>query len=144
MQQELSARQWPVPVIVKGFVTDIWNWMAACDCVVSKAGPGTIAEALSLGKPLLLTDYIRGQETGNVPYVLKHGVGVYAEDPWQIAEVLSGWFGAQRASLEQLAQNAARLGKAQAAFGIVEEIAALLKDKQERLIVCADRRETHL
>ena len=30
------------------------EYMAACDCVVSKAGPGTIAEAMICGVPILL------------------------------------------------------------------------------------------
>jgi hypothetical protein len=35
------------------------QWMAACDTIVTKAGPGTIAEALISGLPILLN--------GNVP-----------------------------------------------------------------------------
>ena len=126
LQDELQAYRWPVPAVVKGFVEDIWNWMAACDCIITKAGPGTIAEALALGLPVLLSGYIPGQETGNVPYVLKHGVGVYAEDPWQIAEVVAGWFGPQRKILESMAARARQLGRPEAAFEIVREIASLL------------------
>lgn len=123
---ELSAYPWPVPTLVKGFVEAIWDWMAASDCIITKAGPGTIAEALALGLPILLSGYIPGQETGNVPYVLKHGVGVYVEDPWQIAEVIGGWFGPQRANMELLAQKARQLGRPEATFEIVENIACLL------------------
>ncbi len=126
LKQELDARNWPVPVMVKGFVEDIWDYMAASDCVVTKAGPGTIAEGLALGLPLLLTGYIPGQEKGNVPYVLKHGVGAYVEDPWQIAEVLAGWLGPQRATLEQFAHNARALGRPRAASEIVNAIVELL------------------
>ncbi len=125
LQASLEAHAWPVPVVVRGYVDDVWNWMAACDCVVTKAGPGSIAESLALGLPLLLADYVRGQETGNVPYVLKNAVGVYVEDPWQIAEVLSGWFGPQWANLKSLARNARGMGRPEAASQIVEEIAGL-------------------
>jgi len=128
LREELAARPWPVPTVVKGFVEEVWDWMAASDCIITKAGPGTIAEALALGLPILLSGYIPGQESGNVPYVLKHGVGVYVEDPRQIAEVLSGWFGPQRANLEQLAKRARQMGRPEAAFQIVEEIATLLGD----------------
>ena len=126
LQEELSAYPWPVPTVVRGFVENIWDWMAASDCVITKAGPGTIAEALALGLPLVLSGYIPGQESGNVPYVLKHGVGVYVQDPWQIAEVIGGWFGPQRDKLEQIATNARRLGRPGATFQIIEEIAGLL------------------
>jgi 1,2-diacylglycerol 3-beta-galactosyltransferase len=123
----LQAHAWPVPALVKGFVDDIWNWMAACDCIITKAGPGTIAEALALGVPILLSGYIPGQETGNVPYVLKHGVGAYVEDPWQIAEVISGWFGPQRDVLDGIARKARSMGHPEATYQIVEEIARLLE-----------------
>ncbi len=127
LYEALSDRPWPVPTVIKGFVEDIWDWMAACDCVITKAGPGTIAEALALGLPVLLSGYIPGQETGNVPYVLKHGAGLYVEDPWQIAEVIAGWFGPQREHLDQLAENARRLGRPHATFEIIEEIVGLLE-----------------
>lgn len=127
LYDDLQAHPWPVPALVQGFVDDIWNWMAACDCIITKAGPGTIAEALALGVPILLSGYIPGQETGNVPYVLKHGVGAYVEDPWQIAEVISGWFGPQRDVLDALAHKARSMGHPEAAYQIVEEIARLLE-----------------
>lgn len=37
------------------------KWMGACDCIITKAGPGTIAEALIRGLPIILNDYIPGQ-----------------------------------------------------------------------------------
>jgi 1,2-diacylglycerol 3-beta-galactosyltransferase len=126
LRAELEERTFPVPVTVLGFVEPIWEWMAASDCIVTKAGPGTIAEALALGLPILLSGYIPGQEWGNVPYVLKHGVGVYTGVPRQIAEVIHGWFGAQRDVLDQLAQRARQLGRPDAAARIVDEIAELL------------------
>ena len=131
LQEELSAYPWPVPTVVEGFVDDVWDWMSASDCIITKAGPGTIAEALALGLPILLSSYIPGQESGNVPYVLKHGVGVYLEDPRQIAEVISGWFGPQRENLVQVAEKARQMGRPEATFHIVEEIAGLLGDNHQ-------------
>jgi len=126
LEEELSVYPWPIPTVVSGFVDHIWDWMAASDCIITKAGPGMIAEALALGLPILLSGYIPGQESGNVPYVLKHGVGVYVEDPWQIAEVISSWFGSERANLVQMAEKAREMGCPQATFQIVEEIGGLL------------------
>jgi len=127
LHDDLLAHDWPVPTIVTGFVDDIWDWMAACDCIITKAGPGPIAEAMALGLPILLSGYIAGQETGNVPYVLKNGVGAYVEDPWQIAEVVSGWFGPQQDVLEGIARRARSLGHPEATYQIVAEIARLLE-----------------
>jgi 1,2-diacylglycerol 3-beta-galactosyltransferase len=133
LQEEMLAHTWPVPAAVKGFVENIWDCMAACDCIITKAGPGTIAEACALGLPIVLSGYIPGQESGNVPYVLKNGIGVYAEDPWQIAAVVNGWFGPQRVILAQAAANALKLGRPRATLQIVDEIAQLATAKGDKV-----------
>ena len=45
------AKQLPHSVQVTGFVDDVWRRMQASDVILSKAGPGTIMEAVALGKP---------------------------------------------------------------------------------------------
>ena len=126
---ELGDEVWPIPTVVNGFVSNMADWMAASDCVITKAGPGTIAEALARGLPIVLSGYIIGQEEGNVPYVLNNGVGLYSEDPQRIAEIVSGWFGPKRAEMEEMARRARILGRPQAAFQIIEEIAKTLSTK---------------
>ena len=44
-----------VEVKALGFVSNMASYMVASDVLVSKAGPGTIAEAASLGLPIMLT-----------------------------------------------------------------------------------------
>lgn len=61
-------------VRVFGYVDDILPLMAACDLVVSKAGPCTIAEAVACHRPLLLTGHLP-QEEGNVLWVCEQGLG---------------------------------------------------------------------
>ena len=46
----------------------------AADVLVSKAGPGTIAEAAAVGLPVMVTSHLPGQEAGNVDIVLNGGV----------------------------------------------------------------------
>lgn len=50
-----------VKVAIKGFVNNIDEFMAASDCLITKAGPGTIAEAMTRGLPLVLSSYLPGQ-----------------------------------------------------------------------------------
>ena len=45
------------------------EYMVATDVLVSKAGPGTIAEAASLSLPVMLTSFLPRQEEGSVDYV---------------------------------------------------------------------------
>jgi 1,2-diacylglycerol 3-beta-galactosyltransferase len=128
LRQELSRRKWPIPVHVQGFVDNMPEWMVASDCIVTKAGPGTIAEALISGLPILLSGFIPGQEEGNVPYVVDHGVGAYTPDPTEIAATVSRWFGPDQDKLAVMAQKAKALGHPQATFDIVEEIAGLIRE----------------
>ena len=60
---QLSSRKYPagVRVVVKGFVNNVDEFMGASDCLVTKAGPGTIAEAMTRGLPLILSSFLPGQ-----------------------------------------------------------------------------------
>lgn len=112
------------PVRPAGFVSNMSEWMGACDCVVTKAGPGTIAEALIRGVPLLLNGCVPCQEEGNIPYVVENGVGAFNTDPEQISKIISRWFSPEGApELEAMAQRAKKLGRPQASFDIVRELA---------------------
>jgi 1,2-diacylglycerol 3-beta-galactosyltransferase len=48
-------------VSVQGFVQNVDELMGAADLLVTKAGPGTIAEAMTRGLPLVLSSYLPGQ-----------------------------------------------------------------------------------
>jgi 1,2-diacylglycerol 3-beta-galactosyltransferase len=126
LEEELASRPWLVPTLLKGYVDNMWDWMAACDLLITKAGPGTIAEAMALRLPVVLSGYIPGQESANVPYVLKHGAGVYLEDPRMIGQLVGGWFGSERSIMQQVAERAAALGRPQATYEIADEIVKLL------------------
>jgi 1,2-diacylglycerol 3-beta-galactosyltransferase len=77
------------PVRVLGYVDNMAEWMRACDVVVSKAGPGTIAEALCCGLPLLLVWYLPGQERGNVEWVVDIGAGRYVPRDDQLVDAVA-------------------------------------------------------
>jgi UDP-N-acetylglucosamine:LPS N-acetylglucosamine transferase len=59
--------------------------MWASDVVIAKAGPNVIYEAMRCQLPLILTDAIPGQETGNLDFVERHGLGLVATRPEQVA-----------------------------------------------------------
>ena len=126
LRQRLAAQTWPIAVQVHGFVNNMHELMAACDCIVTKAGPGTIAEALSSGLPIILSGFIPGQEEGNIPYVLDNKVGVYEETPLAIAHTVRHWFHEGSADFAQMKARASSLGRPQATFQIVESITDLL------------------
>jgi len=129
LQERLAALNWAIPAAINGFVDNMPEWMAACDCIVIKAGPGTIAEALISGLPIILSGFIPGQEEGNVPYVVDNGIGAYIVDPAAIAATVARWFGPERANLQAMSDRARSMGHPQATFDIVDSIVGVLAGK---------------
>jgi 1,2-diacylglycerol 3-beta-galactosyltransferase len=68
----------PTPMLVLGFRDDVPELMRASDILVTKAGPGAIAEASVSELPVVIYDYIPGQERGNLQYVRTNGIGLVA------------------------------------------------------------------
>lgn len=52
---ETPAKKGSVDIMPLGFLTNIPEYMVAADVLVSKAGPGTIAEAAAVGLPVMMT-----------------------------------------------------------------------------------------
>ncbi|KAL7259705.1 hypothetical protein ACSBR1_005562 [Camellia fascicularis] len=118
----LESLEWKIPVKVKGFQTQMEKWMGACDCIITKAGPGTIAEALIRGLPIILNDYIPGQEKGNVPYVVDNGAGVFTRSPKETAKLVAEWFSTKTDEHKRMSENALKLAQPNAVFDVVKDI----------------------
>ena len=50
-----TSRKGKIQIVPLGFVTNMADYMVASDVLISKAGPGTIAEAAAVGLPVMLT-----------------------------------------------------------------------------------------
>ena len=74
LRSRLESKQWgDVHVQVRGFVKQMSDYMEIADVMITKAGPGTIAEATIRGVPTMLSSFLPGQEAGNVPFVTENG-----------------------------------------------------------------------
>ncbi len=78
LRRRLSELRFSTPTLVLGFVDYMPELMRACDIVVTKAGPGAIAEALATSLPLIITGFLPGQESPNVDFVVESGIGAFA------------------------------------------------------------------
>ena len=77
-QLELLLKTTRITAIqVFGFVSFMPDLINVSDCVITKGGPATVMETLSAGKPLILASYVRGQELGNMLYVVNNNLGWY-------------------------------------------------------------------
>ena len=127
LQAELAAIHWEIPAHIYGFVDNMPELMHAADLLVTKAGPGTISEALIAGLPMILADFIPGQETGNVQFVEENGVGRYVPDAEAIADLVQEWCTPGQPTLATMASNAVRLARPRAALLIAEDLCFTLE-----------------
>ena len=91
LKKHLESIDWPVPVHIYGFTRELPDFMRAADVLVTKAGPGTIAESLNANLPMILYAKLPGQEDGNVAFVVEEKVGVWAPQPKHVVQTLREW-----------------------------------------------------
>jgi 1,2-diacylglycerol 3-beta-galactosyltransferase len=75
MRARLESARLRTPAHICGFVHTIPDLMRAADVIITKGGPQTIAESLVVGRPVILTQTIPGQEEGNGEFIRRHSVG---------------------------------------------------------------------
>ncbi len=129
LRAELQAAAWPIPAFIYGFERRIPEMMQAATLLVTKAGPGTISEALNAGLPMVLCSRLPGQEEGNVRYVIEKGVGVWAPGADRTAAAVARWL-RQPQALSESAVRCRQAARPGAARAVAECIHALLSPGQ--------------
>lgn len=99
--------------------------MTAADLVVTKAGSVSIAEALAIGRPILLHRVVPGQEEGNPGYLQAAGAGCAALTGAEICAQVRRLAAAPRA-LDRMAACARNLGRPAAALAVARHVLATL------------------
>ncbi|HEX8982134.1 MAG TPA: glycosyltransferase [Ktedonobacterales bacterium] len=124
LQNELEQEKasFAMPTTVLGFVHNMPELMRASDVIATKAGPGSISEAMACGLPVILTGYIPGQEEGNVAYVLDNRIGVLAQTPEKLAAAVRTLLEPGSETLAEMRDNVRRLSRPRASFDIAKLI----------------------
>lgn len=105
---------------VFGFTTEVPALMDAADIIVTKAGPGSIAEAMSKELPMIITSWIPGQEEGNVEYVKRNELGFVERDPKKVADLVIKL--SHHTVLNKFKRNIDRTARPRASFEIAKLI----------------------
>jgi 1,2-diacylglycerol 3-beta-galactosyltransferase len=121
LKASLESCEWENPTSIYGFIRDMPDFMRASDFIVTKAGPGTIAEALNAELPIILYSKLPGQEDGNVTFVQKEGAGAWAPTPQEVVRTLTRWI-SRPAERQKVIENCRRSGKPEAARTIAHII----------------------
>ena len=85
----LKARKWNIGTAVLGFTKEVHKLMRAADFMIGKPGPGSIAEAMQRGMPVLVecNSWTLPQERFNTEWVKEKNVGVVLKS---FEDVVSG------------------------------------------------------
>ena len=129
LKNYLKTLYWENSTFIYGFTSEMPDFMNASDAIVTKAGPGTIAEAMAAGLPILLYAKLPGQEDGNVTYVENRGVGVWAPEPLKVVRMLTRWVcrPAERNEVVKNCRSAARPDAARVIARVLGEKVGLTK-----------------
>jgi 1,2-diacylglycerol 3-beta-galactosyltransferase len=118
LYQQLQSIEWHIPTQLFNFVDNMPTLMHAADCIICKAGGLVVTESLACGLPILLTDYIEGQETSNVKYVVDGGAGELVCNPIEGLETLNHWLMEEGKLLTQHSLSSRALGCPRAAYAV--------------------------
>lgn len=120
-----KAHKFSFPMKVYGFTDQVYELMSESDLIITKAGPGTIAEALAMNLPIIITSWLPGQEEGNVEYVVRENIGRVSKDPERVVEIVTEML-RHPAEFEEMKKNIKRVSRPQAAIDIAREISSHL------------------
>lgn len=114
----LSHFEWHIPAHVYEYSDQMPTLMKAADLMLCKAGGLIVTESLASGLPMMLTEVIPGQETGNAEYVVAYGAADLAESPIMILECLNHLLRDDGSLLKKRSANACALGQPLSAYAV--------------------------
>lgn len=122
---ELSRGRRGARTHLYGFVDNMEVLMAASDMVVTKAGPGTLMEALVMRKPVAVTEAVGMQEQGNIDFVLNNELGYFCPTNERIVGAVREMQEPQRyaETVRRLEGAVPRDGATQIARTVMEQVA---------------------
>jgi hypothetical protein len=88
LANKLRGHKWKMPVHVMGFTREVPKFMRAADFLIGKPGPGSIAESMVKGLPVLVecNAWTLPQERYNTEWVTEKRVGIVLENFGQVVD----------------------------------------------------------
>ncbi len=129
LKTNLESQAWENPALIYGFTHNMPDFMRAADFILTKAGPGTIAEAINAHLPIILFSKLPGQEDGNVTFVEEEGTGVWAPTPQLVVRALTRWISRPQ-ERAQVIENCKRVARPESARLIARSIREMIASKE--------------
>jgi 1,2-diacylglycerol 3-beta-galactosyltransferase len=130
LAERLRAGKWNLPLHIVGFTREVNRLMRAADFLIGKPGPGSIAEAMISGLPVLVecNSSTLPQERFNTEWVKEKQVGIVVKSFASVVTAVRLLLEPGR--LTELQRNVASLHN-RAVFEIPEFLASLLRDQNQ-------------
>jgi Glycosyltransferase family 28 C-terminal domain len=127
LQAELRAQVRPMPRLIEGFTTNVPYYMQLADCFVGKPGPGSIAEALEMGLPIIVerNAWTLPQERYNAVWVREKEVGLVVKNFDHIVDVVEQLL--EKETFAEFRCNAKKM-RNRALFEIPEILSRILQE----------------
>jgi UDP-N-acetylglucosamine:LPS N-acetylglucosamine transferase len=124
LREELQALDLGPNVHIYGFVDNMEELMAASNIIVTKAGPGTLMEALAMRRPVIVTQAVGMQERGNIDFVLNYELGAFCPTIERIVPAIGELMDptTYAATVERLAGAVPRDGATQIARILIDQL----------------------
>ena len=131
LAERLRARKWNIPLHVVGFTREVNRLMHAADFLIGKPGPGSIAEAMISGLPVLVecNSSTLPQERFNTEWVTEKKVGVVVRSFRNAAPAVRSLL--EPGKLAELKRNVEAQHN-RAVFEIADFLAGLLGEKDQQ------------
>ncbi len=120
-EDEANLQEGPVELLIRPVGTAFARYLGAADLVLGKAGGMTLAEALVVGRALLIFEPIPGHEEENAAWIEEKGAGLWAKTASELLPALRRLLGDEAYRMEVEARARA-LGRPNAAREIAASI----------------------
>jgi hypothetical protein len=87
LEDEARRNLGGVRLAVRGFVTNVPDYIAAADIVVGKSGPNQVFETLLQCRPIVISSFLANEQRTS-DWVISNGVGWLCRTPHQFGELL--------------------------------------------------------
>jgi UDP-N-acetylglucosamine:LPS N-acetylglucosamine transferase len=135
LRDELQSLGLRSGIHIYGFVNNMEELMAASDIIITKAGPGTLMEALVMRRPVIVTEAVGMQERGNIDFVLNHELGFFCPTPDRIVPAIADLMDplTYAATVARLAHAVPRQGATQIAQILMDQLQLAPPQRKRRL-----------
>ena len=117
-----------IAIQVRGYVTNLAEYIAASDLVVGKSGPNQVFETLLQNRPIIISSFL-ANEKETTDWVMENRVGWLTRSPEHLATLLAK-LASHPAIIEEFQRNISRLKLRSGAPEICEFLYGLVKQKR--------------